>query len=163
MYHDRLRPAGNLAPDATLGDGRSLVKRLDPGRRPSPESASEERRLTRSDDTLVALGRLLDGIRRRMRLETLAVADESGLLVAGAGAWRACEELAAFGAELVGRAANDVVPCRMDVVARATEVRRLRIDGIEVLLCGRGDAPTRSGGLSEAAAGCERILSRRRR
>lgn len=38
----------------------------------------------------------------------------------------------------VPRPANDTVPCRLDVVLRAAEVRRLSIDGIERLLCGAG-------------------------
>lgn len=122
-----------------------------------------ERRNDRSRDSLVALSRLLEAVRKRSKLEALAIADESGALVAGAGAYRACEELAAFGAVLAGRAANDVVPCRMDVVARRTEVRRLNIDGVEVLLCGRGDTAPRERGLAIAAAGCERILAPRRR
>lgn len=36
--------------------------------------------------------------------------------------------------------ANDTVPCRLDVVLRAAQVRRLSIDGIERLLCGIGPA-----------------------
>ncbi len=123
----------------------------------------QERRGERSPDSLVALSRLLEAVRKRSRLDVLAVADESGTLVAGAGAYRACEELAAFGAVLVGAAANDVVPCRIDVIARRTEVRRLTIDGMDVLLCGQGEAAPRERALAIAAAGCERILTRRRR
>jgi hypothetical protein len=65
----------------------------------------------------------------------------------------------------------------MDVLQRTLEVRRLRIDGIEVLLCAEGTPlederrPGAEGGSAgsaldpiadEAAAGCQRILGRRR-
>lgn len=89
------------------------------------------------------------------------LADLSGLVIAGAGPSSMCDELAAVGAANWGRPANDTVPCRLDVLTRALEVRRLRIDGIEVLLCaeGAGDA---SEPLADAIAGCQRILGRRR-
>ena len=45
-----------------------------------------ERRTHRSSDPLTALCRLLDAARKDERLEALAVADDSGCLVAGAGA-----------------------------------------------------------------------------
>jgi hypothetical protein len=93
------------------------------------------------------------------RLEALAVADETGLLVAGAGLWQTCERLASI-APLVG--ANDTVPTRIDVLARRSEVRRLSIDGIQVLLCGQGDESDRDLGLKHAADGCARILGRSR-
>jgi hypothetical protein len=44
-------------------------------------------------------------------------------------------------------------------VARALSVRRLRIDGIEVLLCATGDGGSEQRPLAEAAAACERILA----
>jgi hypothetical protein len=119
-----------------------------------------DRRIARSADTLVALTRLLDGSRQASGLDAVVVADPTGFLVAGSGAFRTCEELAAY-APLAG-AANDVIPTRLDVLSRRTEVRRLSIDGIEVLLCGRGaDAGGRAVALEHAAAGCERILGRR--
>jgi hypothetical protein len=105
----------------------------------------------------VALTRLLDAARRAGRLEALAVADESGLLVAGAGLAATCEHLASI-APLAG--ANDTVPTRMDVLARRSEVRRLSIDGMGVLICGQGDAPCRDVGMQHAAEGCRRILGR---
>jgi hypothetical protein len=120
---------------------------------------SVDRRHARSSDPLVALSRLLDAARRVGRLEALAVADETGLLVAGAGLWQTCELLASI-APLVGQ--NDTVPTRIDVLARRSEVRRLSIDGIQVLLCGQGDESGRDLGLKYAADGCGRILGRSR-
>jgi hypothetical protein len=120
---------------------------------------SGERRQARSSDPLVALSRLLDAARRVGRLEALAVADETGLLVAGAGLCQTCEHLASIAPLL---AENDSVPTRIDVLARRSEVRRLSVDGIQVLLCGQGDESDRDRGLKHAAEGCERILGRSR-
>jgi hypothetical protein len=118
-----------------------------------------ERRQARSSDPLVALSRLLDAARRVGRLEALAVADETGLLVAGAGLCQTCELLAGIAPLL---ADNDSVPTRLDVLAGRSEVRRLSIDGIQVLLCGHGDDAGRDLGLKHAADGCARILGRPR-
>ena len=132
-------------------------------------SEAVDRRKARSEDSLVALGRLLDGSRRAGGLEAVAIADETGCLVAGAGAFRTCEELAALAPLMApcslgtAEAANDVVPTRLDVLARRIDIRRLTIDGVEVLLCGRGaDAGARASALDHAASGCGRILRERR-
>lgn len=129
-----------------------------------PQSERQERRLARSSDPLVALTRLLDAARREGPLCALAVADETGCLVAGAGRSQDCEELAAL-APLLDAAwpANDTTPTRLEVLARSIEVRRLSVDGIEVLICGQGSEPGRRAGLPRAAAGCERILRERAR
>ncbi len=82
--------------------------------------------------------------------------------MAGAGRWKRCEELAAI-APLGARQgpANDVVPTRLDVIVRRSEVRRLSIDGVEVLLTGSGGGVGREAALKRAAEGCERILTER--
>jgi hypothetical protein len=122
--------------------------------------------MTRSADPLLALSYWFEAARRRAGLDTLVLSDTGGLAIAGAGNAASCDEIAARAAVLVAlRPANDTVPCRLDVVARTFEVRRLRIDGVEVLLCSEGSEGTAgeaSAALSEAAAGCERILGRRR-
>lgn len=132
-----------------------MQESLGPIRRPDE---GPDRRARRSGQADEALGRLLEGARRDGDFEALALADETGILVAGAGAFRTCEEMAAF-APLWAReeAANDTIPTRLDVIARRTEIRRLSIDGVEVLLCGQGG--TREA-LARAAAGCARILGR---
>lgn len=56
----------------------------------------EDRRRRRSPDPLVALHYQLSQARRDAALDTLVVADGSGVVVAGAGSWASCEELAAF-------------------------------------------------------------------
>ncbi len=128
--------------------------------RPAPADGRVNRRGARRDDTLGALGELLDTVRRDGSFRALAVADPTGVLVAGAGAYADCEELAALAPLVERQAANDTVPTRLDVVARKMEVRRLTIDGIEVLLCGQGGE---GDALRRAAAGCARILGARKR
>jgi hypothetical protein len=129
-----------------------------------PKEGRPDRRGPRSRDPLVALARLFELARRRAGLEAIVLADGTGITIAGAGCAAACDHLAARAAFAAGAgAANDTVPCRLDVLARAMEVRRLRIDGIEVLLCAEG-APSASGPeLSSAVSGCQRILSRRKK
>ena len=72
-----------------LGDTRHGTIRL-------MNDSSRERRRRRSPDPLVALHYQLSQARRDASLDTLVVADGSGVVVAGAGSWAACEELAAF-------------------------------------------------------------------
>jgi hypothetical protein len=123
-----------------------------------------ERRAGTRNEVLTSLGRLLESVRREAEFEAVAVADETGILVAGAGAWARCQELAA--ASSLARpsyAANDTVPTRADVLARRMEVRRLMVDGVQVLLSGSGGKSSAPEALTRAAAGCARILGRSRR
>lgn len=108
---------------------------------------SQDRRLFRSENTHIALTRLLESARRSSELEALALGDELGLLVAGAGAAELCDELAAVAPLSV--AANDTFPARLDV-------RRLRVDGYEMFVSGRGTHVEATLGL--VADGCARIL-----
>jgi hypothetical protein len=136
---------------------------LTPTSPPGPMDGELERRRDRTTSPLGALSRCFEAARRRAGLEALVLADVSGLVIAGAGPSAMCDELAAVGAACSGRPANDTVPSRLDVLSRALEVRRLRIDGIEVLLCTEGARDGESEEqLSAAVAGCERILGRRK-
>jgi hypothetical protein len=136
---------------------------LTPTSPPGPAEGDLDRRQDRTDSPLGALSRCFEASRRRAGLEALVLADVSGLVIAGAGPAALCDELAAVGAARHGRPANDTVPSRLDVLSRALEVRRLRIDGIEVLLCTEASRAEESDQeLSAAAAGCERILGRRK-
>jgi hypothetical protein len=128
--------------------------RLDEGCRPAD---GYERRASSRLDPLLDLSRLLEAARRGAQAEALAVADASGCLVAGAGAAQTCDELAAYAALLP---TNDTVPTRLDVLARRTALRRLRVDGVEVLLACRGNDEAASAALERAASGCQRILRR---
>src|SRR5450432_1622799 len=112
----------------------------------------EERRTRRSDDTMTALHYQLAFARHDGGFEALVLADSAGCLVAGAGAWPTCEMLAAY-APLVAGPGGHVLP-----EAKGVEVRKLMIDGSEVLLCARGGGDGRVPSITRAASGCRRIL-----
>jgi hypothetical protein len=114
-----------------------------------------ERRQARSEDTQVALTRLLEGARHASALEALALGDELGLLVAGAGAAELCDELAAV-APLFGSATNRALENSLTVLGHGTEVRRLAVLGYDLFISGRGGDLGAALGL--LAAGCARIL-----
>src|SRR5208282_2231924 len=56
----------------------------------------EDRRRKRSQDPLIALHYQLAHARQDGELEAIVLADTSGIVVAGAGSWATCEELAAY-------------------------------------------------------------------
>ena len=111
-----------------------------------------ERRTRRSDDTMVALHYQLAFARFEGEFEAMVLTDAAGCLVAGAGPWPTCEMLAAF-APLFGRRTPHGEERPSDV-----EIRRLLIDGSEVLLCARGGGRARVPSITRAASGCRRIL-----
>jgi hypothetical protein len=120
----------------------------------------EERRQKRSVDPLVALHYQLSYARKDGRLDAIVVADGSGIMVAGAGAWAICEELAAY-APLLADASNARSPTtasRVEDLRRHVDVKRVEVDGQEVLLCARGGT-TRTVFLDQAAGGVARILA----
>ena len=119
----------------------------------------EERRRKRSHDPLVALHYQLAYARKDGHLDAIVVADASGVMVAGAGSWATCEELAAY-APLFAQASdvmNRTTASRVDALRRHVDVKRLLVDGQEVLVCARGGA-MRSLSLDQAAFGVARIL-----
>jgi hypothetical protein len=87
--------------------------------------------------------------------EALVLADAAGCLVAGAGPWPTCEMMAAFAPLLVGRPREDA---ENDGPPTDLEIRRLMVDGSEVLLCARGGGRGRVPSITRAASGCRRIL-----
>jgi len=108
-----------------------------------------ERRRRRSHDPLVALHYQLSSTRREGSLDTIVVADGSGVVVAGAGSWASCEELAAF-APLIASGSH-----ALDGVA----VKRVDVDGDKVLLCARStDVSARDDAMSRVAVSVSRIL-----
>ena len=119
-----------------------------------------ERRRRRSDDPITALHYQLATTRTEARLDAVVLVDDSGCLVAGAGAWPACEELAAYAPLLAnpGAIQSGVVGSRIASLTAEVEVRSFDLEGAEVLLCGRGGTPERHASIARAAAGCRRIL-----
>jgi hypothetical protein len=117
-----------------------------------------DRRRNRTESTLEALTRLVEASRRRAGAQAVAVADRAGLLLAGAGAHQLCEELAAW-APLVGHDAdNDTVPSCLDSFEGRMRLRRLCIDGIQIVVSFSGSGAETAAELDAVAAGCARIL-----
>lgn len=112
-----------------------------------------ERRHSRSADPLLSLSRLLDATRRDAGLSAVAIADETGCLVAGSGAVRLCEELAA----LSTLPANDPRLDQLGFRGQRPRVRQLLIDGIEVSISTLGDAQDTD--YLRLSDGCRRILT----
>jgi hypothetical protein len=119
-----------------------------------------ERRRKRSDDPLVALHYQLAHARQEGQLEAIVVADDSGVVVAGAGAWATCEELAAYAPLL---AQGQWTEPGLDDTSRVAELRRqvdvqpVDVDGQIVLLCLMG-ARARDAAGGRTAQGVARIL-----
>jgi hypothetical protein len=138
-----------------------------------------DRRLRRSSDPLVALHYQLSSTRARGDLDAIVVADPSGVVVAGAGSWPVCEELAAYAPLLADgewATMTSQVSSRVDALRREVEVRSVPIGDQEVLLCTRHKrrsaemlvteateatetAEAGADNLEDAARGVSRILS----
>ncbi|MGH7271806.1 MAG: hypothetical protein ACREJ3_15355 [Polyangiaceae bacterium] len=126
--------------------------------------STPDRRRDRSDDPLVALHHQLAHARRDAELEAMVLADDAGVVVAGAGAWAVCEELAAY-APLLAKG-----PCSEGALEKTSriaelrahvEVRPVHVAGQTVLLCARGAGALggRRASIDRAAQGVARILS----
>ncbi len=117
------------------------------------------RRRNRSQDPLVALHYQLAYTRNEERLDALVVADDCGMVMAAAGSWAACEELAAY-APLLARGAwyepgARGMSCFADLQGQV-DIQPVTVEGATVLLCARGTG--RAGAIDRAAAGVARIL-----
>jgi hypothetical protein len=128
-----------------------------------PIVSGAERRRRRSEDPITALHYQLSHTRGEAGLEAVVLVDDTGCLVAGAGAWPLCEELAAFAPLLADRRAvgNAVVGSRLAAIEPEVFVRAVSLDGVPALLCGRGGSgggEARADLITRAADGCRRIL-----
>jgi len=129
-----------------------------------------DRRRRRSDDPLIALHYQLTSTRARGDLDAIVVADTSGVVVAGAGSWPVCEELAAYAPLLADGSWGSMtaqVSSRVDSLRKDAMVQRLMVGGQEVLLCARHKKKTEARevleaavrDLEQAAQGVSRILT----
>ena len=128
---------------------------------PAPRAEpSGDRRRRRSEDPITALHYQLSHTRGQAQLEAVVLVDDSGCLVAGAGAWPLCEELAAYAPLLADPRAvtADGLGTRLAAIGPEVFVRALSLDGCEALLCGRGAGPASADLIARAADGCRRIL-----
>jgi hypothetical protein len=99
-----------------------------------------ERRRRRSSDPLVALHYQLSSARAQGDLDAIVVADPSGVVVAGAGSWPICEELAAYAPLLADgdwAGMSTQVSSRVEALRREVNVRLVSVGGQDVLLCAR--------------------------
>ena len=129
----------------------------------APESqalGAPDRRRRRSEDPITALHYQLAFTRALGSFDAVVLVDDSGCLVAGAGAWPACEELAAFAPLLAHRSMimNGALGSRIAELGAEVEVHTLDIDGCEAVLCGRGGGAGKTASIAKAADGCRRIL-----
>jgi len=133
-------------------------------------AANDDRRRRRSSDPLVALHYQLTEARARGDLDAIVVADPSGVVVAGAGSWPVCEELAAYApllAEGDWASMSSQVSSRVEALRREVDVRLVNVGGQEVLLCARQKKRTETVEVQEisnrdldhAARGVSRILT----
>ena len=115
-------------------------------------SENEDRRKKRSLDPLVALHYQLSTARAEGSVETIVLADTAGMVVAGAGSWAACEEIAAY-APLLSQ--DDDATARISELRAEVDIRPLRISGQDVLLCSRRhrQSTTHEAAISRAAVG----------
>jgi hypothetical protein len=124
-----------------------------------------DRRQRRSSDPLVALHYQLSSARARGDLDAIVVADPSGVVVAGAGSWPLCEELAAYAPLLADgdwAGMSNQVSSRVEALRREVDVRLVSVGGQDVLLCARQKRRTLESEavpyLDDAARGVSRIL-----
>lgn len=118
--------------------------------------AAQERRKRRSTDPLVALHYQLAQSKSRSRVDAIVLADTSGVVVAGAGSWVVCEELAAY-APLFSQT-GDELPARVAGLRAECEVREMTAGGQPMLLCAMGKGSARTQAADLASAGIVRIL-----
>jgi len=112
------------------------------------DTKSRERRQQRSNDCAEALSLLLEATRKRARIQSLALSDRTGILVAGAGPARECDELAAWAPIVLAAGA----PSPEDAVCG------VKVRGLDAYLCANTGGGLRIEVLHEAAEGCARIL-----
>jgi len=115
------------------------------------DKTSVERRKRRSSNCAEALALLLESTREQARLASVALSDRTGILVAGAGPARECDELAAW------------APLVLDARESAPQgLCGVRVRGLDAYLCAAGAGGNPLSVLTEAAEGCARILGVRR-
>jgi hypothetical protein len=145
------------APAIHRSDHRSEGLRASVPANPRGIMHQEDRRQRRSVDPLIALHYQLARVRSSGALDAIVVADASGVVVAGAGSWAVCEELAAYAPLLRHSESGTSDASRVAVLRGQTAVTSFEVDDQEVLVCARGGAE-RAKTLEEAAFGVARIL-----
>ncbi|MGO8999518.1 MAG: hypothetical protein ACLQVI_39845 [Polyangiaceae bacterium] len=126
---------------------------------PTLAHVSEERRKQRSTDPLVALHYQLAQSKSQSAVEAIVLADTSGVVVAGAGSWVVCEELAAYAPLFTSQASQgEELPARVASLRAECEVREMTAGGQPMLLCAMGRSSARTQAADLASEGVVRIL-----
>jgi hypothetical protein len=126
------------------------------------QSRAPDRRRRRSADPLVALHHQLASSRQEDSLEAIVVAEGSGVVVAAAGAWAVCEELAAYAPLLAGGVWTEPgfeADSRIAELRTRVDVLPVDVDGQTVLLCALGRS-LRGRATQKAADAVVRILGK---
>lgn len=116
----------------------------------------KERRRRRSSDPLVALHYQLSHARALGSLDTIVIADDSGVVVAGSGSWAACEELAAYAPFL--DQAEHTSP-RVKSLKEETVLKRVSVGSSTVIVCAKGKGESARTAIDRATEGALRILA----
>jgi hypothetical protein len=124
---------------------------------PSPP----DRRQRRSDDPVTALHYQLSSTRRDVGAEAVVLVDDSGCMLAGAGAWPVCEELAAYAPLFADSsvAFRPAVSTRLASLSAEVETLSFEVEGQLVVLSARGSRSPRQEALARAVDGVRRILA----
>ena len=119
---------------------------------------TRERRSKRSNDPLVALHYQLAHTRSQASLDTIVVADDSGVVVAGAGTWAACEELAAMAPFLADESSSSE---RLGTLQAETITRKIQLGSSGLILVGkrRKGTPVTENVIDRVSEGITRILA----
>ncbi len=106
--------------------------------------SSNERRLRRSADPLIALHYQLTQLKKEGSLDAIVLTDQTGTVVAGAGSWPLCEELAAYAPIWSNEA--PISESRVGDMRKEVDLRSVNIGGSEMIVCTRkgGNQGTRS-------------------
>lgn len=104
-----------------------------------------ERRAATRHDKLASLERWLEFSRRKTGQQALALSDDQGCLIAGAGSARLCDELAALG------------PASLVMVPAAVKTNSLALGRGQAYLCAPAGLLEQTS-LAHVAEGCSRIL-----
>lgn len=104
-----------------------------------------ERRAAARQDKLASLERWLEVSRRKTGQQALALSDDQGCLIAGAGPARLCDELAALG------------PASLVTVPAAVKTNSLALGRGQAYLCAQAGLLEQKS-LTHVAEGCSRIL-----
>lgn len=122
----------------------------------APELPPEDRRACRSNEDGTALRYQLESTLKRGRMEAVALADTSGILLAWAGEQPVCAEIGAL-APLVARGAPARVGAEID--AEEMSVRAIDCFGQSLFLASIGGGVARDALLAHSARGIQRILT----